>query len=170
MSANQLVEKSNTEGRGPFGVTGASFFDQVTPAMSRWAQCTPSLMKRWMNWAAVMAPPSRSPRFFHVRDFRVDLLVVRLAERHAPDRFADRLPCFDQSHCERIVVGEETRILVPQRDHDCAGERRKVDDGVRRARFLAIPEHIGENEPPSASVLMTSAVCPDIVVTTSPGR
>ena len=60
------------------------------------------------------------------------------------------------------------RRCCSQRDHACTGERGDVDQ-VRRSQLPRILQAVGENRRPSASVLMTSIVLPDIAICTSPG-
>ena len=67
----------------PSARRGSPCVAHAVPAMSRCAHGLP-LTKRWMNCAAVIAPPGRPPTFFMSAISRLDLLVVGLGQRHAP--------------------------------------------------------------------------------------
>ena len=47
---------------------------------------------------------------------------------------------------ELVVVGEQTGVLLAERDHDGAGQRREIDDEARLEALLRVPEHVGEHE------------------------
>src|SRR5690606_38327335 len=74
--------------------------------------------------------PAR-PHVLDVGDRRIDELVVSGGEREAPQLVTARLPRRTQLVRERVVVGEQTRMLVAERDDHRAGERRQIDDPRR---------------------------------------
>src|SRR5215203_2649899 len=83
----------------------------------------------------------------HVGELRVDELVVGRAERHAPDLLARGLARGRQALRDLVVVREQAGVLLAERDHDGAGERREVDHELRLVALLHVPEEIGEHEP-----------------------
>ena len=67
--------------------------------------------------------------------------------RIGPDGFTDRLAGVDQAFRKRVVIREEPGVLMAKRNHDCPGERRKVDNVARAVVLLAVPEHVPEDQP-----------------------
>src|SRR5208282_1506224 len=83
----------------------------------------------------------------HVGELGVDQLVVSRAEGHAPDLLARRLASGGEPFGKFVVVGEEPGNLMPERNHDGAGQRGEVDDRPRGMCLLSVPERVGQHEP-----------------------
>ena len=111
--------------------------------------------------AAVTAPGQR--RLGHVADIGDvggEHLVIRLPERHPPERVGDRAAGGEQVVGERVVIGEQGGEVGAERDPRGAGQGGEIEDQLRlrprRARASASPRI----SRPSASVLPISTVRP----------
>src|SRR5581483_6390282 len=82
-----------------------------------------------------------------VRRLAVDLAVISLAERHTPERLLYRLAGSREPGRKLVVVAEHPGILMTERHHDGARERREIDHELRLETILAVPERVGQNEP-----------------------
>ena len=83
----------------------------------------------------------------HVRRVAGQHLVVGIAQRHAPGRFADGLAGRGDPAGQLVIVGEQAAIFAAERDDDRAGKRRQVDHEFRLEAVLGVPERVGEHEP-----------------------
>src|SRR6266851_1420548 len=91
------------------------------------------------------APPSAG--VLHVREFRVDHLVVFGPERHAPHPLAGLLAGLAQPLREAVLIGEQTGIFLTERDDDRAGQRGEIDHEFRLVFGVDVVEHVGEHQP-----------------------
>ena len=108
----------------PFGTVGASFVDQAVPAMSRCAHGTvvdEALNKLGADDAAGSAAAAD---VLDIGGVAVDLAVIAVGERQPPDLLANRLAGLDQPLGEFVIVREQARLMVAERD----------DDGTRQGR------------------------------------
>ena len=92
---------------------------------------------------------SRTPaHILHVGDVGLDLLVIGLAERHPPARLARALAGGHDARRQLVVIAEQPRMLVAERDDDGAGQRREVDHRHRLEPLLAVGHDVGQHQPP----------------------
>ena len=56
------------------------------------------------------------------------------------------MPGRRQPRGQFVIVGEQAGMLLAERDHDGAGQRREVDHELRLEAVVAVPERIGQHE------------------------
>ena len=119
--------------------------DMAVPAMSRCAHGVPSLMKRWRNCAAEIEPPHLPPVFFMSATFESIILSYfgPSGRRHSFSPVA--LPAAISRAGKLVVVAEQAGMLLAERDHHRAGQRREIDHRLRLEALLRVPETIGEH-------------------------
>ena len=99
----------------------------------------------------------------HVGDRRIDQPVDRLRPSAAPQLVADCLAGGEQLLGELVVVGEQPAIFVAQADHHRAGQRGEIDHRSSACNCAATrSSRRHSTSRPSASVLITSTVWPDM--------
>src|SRR6478609_8831117 len=90
-------------------------------------------------------PAPLSAGVLHVGDFRVDHLVVFRSERQTPQSLAGDVAGVDQPLRKLVVVAEQASMLLAERDHHRAGQRREIDDRLRLEALLRVPKTIGKH-------------------------
>src|SRR5665213_2198945 len=71
-------------------------------------------------------------------------LVVGIAQGHALQLLAGFLAGGEETLRQRVVVAEQSRMLVAERDDDGAGQGRQIDHQARLEAILAVPEGVAE--------------------------
>ena len=120
----------------------------AVPAMSRCAQGAPLFTKRCRNCAAVIEPASRPPIFFISASFESISLLYFLdsGSRHTVSPVSS--PASVIWEAKRVVIGEQPRIFLAERNHYRARERCKRNHELRLKMLLRVPEKIRKHEPP----------------------
>src|ERR1041384_724435 len=82
---------------------------------------------------------------FEVGDEALDLLLVIVADGHAPSGSARTRRRREHTRGPRVVVAEETRAVIAERDDDRAGERGEIDD-ASCAKLSRVGDAVNEDE------------------------
>ncbi len=113
--------------------------------MSRCAH-GPSPANRWRKSAAIVAPPRlETGVFLRSAIGRVQVVLVGGVERHEPGVIAARLRGRLHPLEPGVVVAEEARVEVSERDLDRPGQGGEVEE-VRRALGAGVQERVGQDE------------------------
>ena len=99
----------------------------------------------------------------------IELALVGMPERHAPDRIVHGEAVAGDVGGKRVVIGVEGRQLGAERYAGRAGEGGEIDDEVR-AFLVGQRQGVARISRPSASVLPISTVMPLRLGRMSPGR
>ena len=100
------------------------------------------------NTAPAVLPASRPrPEILDVGDVGLDVLLVRLAQRQAPEQLAACGGGGGQVGGQRLVVAEQAGLLVAQRHDHRAGERGEVDHRLGLEPLARVVEHVAQDEP-----------------------
>src|SRR4029077_12211355 len=75
----------------------------------------------------------------------LDDVFVFFVEGHAPEFLSGFVFGFAEAGVELIVVGEDARVYVAERDDHGAGERGAIDQ-VSAAQLAGVEEAVGEDE------------------------
>ena len=129
----------------PWGCSRRAPSWKAGPAMSRCAQVMPSPTNSFRKRPATRPPPMRSPMLAMSAVGESMPLRRCVGQRHRPGRLADLLGDLVHRGAEGVVVGHDAEGAVAQRQHHRAGQRRHVDDRVRR--LLGGPgERVGQDQ------------------------
>ena len=82
---------------------------------------------------------------FHVRELRIDLLVVFGPEWHTPDPLSRRKSDLAQPFGQFVIVGEKPGVFGAERHQDRAGQSCEINHEFRVELFGHVPEHVGQH-------------------------
>ncbi len=84
---------------------------------------------------------------FDVGNVALDLFSVFVVQRQLPEFLADFFSGFNHLVYQSLVSAEDRSVDVAERDRNCAGQRRHVDD-LGGPQFLCVSDRVGQHQPP----------------------